>query len=104
MCNCFSIRYNFERLCNDLARVERLVDFREPINLGYFPKLDSILSGRRWPGRVANLKLQDINRGFEEIKVKLGDMERYRQRIYDAIHSGSYRMVQFLFNFYIEFE
>lgn len=73
--------------------MERLIDFNEPINLGYFPKLDGIISGRTWPGRVANLKMQDIKRGFEEITVKLGDMERYRQRIYDAIHSGTYRMV-----------
>lgn len=89
----FFIRYNFERLCNDLSRVERFMDLSEPIDVAYFPKLDSMLSGRKWPGRVANLKLRDINRGFENLNVKLADMERYRKRIYDAIHSGTYQMV-----------
>lgn len=92
---CFLSRYNFERLANKLERVERLIDLRKPIQEAYFPKLDSLVSSRGWPSRVANQTMQDINRQTDQLQVDLDDMERWRQRIYDAIHSTSYRDVSF---------
>ncbi|XP_059616952.1 phenoloxidase 2 [Phlebotomus argentipes] len=81
-------RYNFERLCNRLKRVERLNNLREPIKEGYFPKMDSLVSSRQWPGRAANTKLRDLNRGLDQINMDLGTLERWRDRFFEAIHQG----------------
>ncbi|KAF7269758.1 hypothetical protein GWI33_017214 [Rhynchophorus ferrugineus] len=81
-------RYNFERLCNDLKRVERYVDWDAEIKEGYFPKLDNLVSSRAWPARVSNQKLQNVRREVEGINMDVDDLKRWRDRIYDAIHSG----------------
>ncbi|BET00231.1 Phenoloxidase subunit 2 [Nesidiocoris tenuis] len=82
-------RYNFERLSNSLGRVKRLNNWRDPIEEGYFPKLDSLVASRVWPPRFANTRLNDIDREQEQIRFDLQDLERWRDRIYAAIHSGS---------------
>lgn len=82
-------RYNFERLCNNLARVERLTSFRDPIENGYFPKLDSLVSSRTWPPRHSNAILSDVYREIDQIKFDLSDLERWRDRILDAIDQGA---------------
>jgi hypothetical protein len=51
-------RYNCERFSNRLARVGRLNNFRVPIAEGYFPKLDSLVASRSWPGGL-KIKLKD---------------------------------------------
>ncbi|KAE8746722.1 Prophenoloxidase [Frankliniella occidentalis] len=81
-------RYNFERFCNGLQRVKRLLNFREPIVEGYFPKLDSLVSSRNWPARPSNIQLSDLNRETEGMKIDIQSLERWRDRIYEAIHSG----------------
>lgn len=43
-----------------MNRVVRLTNWREPIEEGYFPKLDNILANRVWPPRHVNSKLQVI--------------------------------------------
>lgn len=58
----FLTRYNMERLSNDMNRVVRLTNWREPIEQGYFPKLDNIVANRVWPPRPANAKLQVMYR------------------------------------------
>ena len=50
-------RYNMERFSNRLQRVKRLINLREPIVEGYFPKLDSLVSSRVWPARASNTML-----------------------------------------------
>ncbi|KAL1131636.1 hypothetical protein AAG570_011249 [Ranatra chinensis] len=82
-------RYNFERFCNNLARCKRLLNWREPVEEGYFPKLDSLVSSRVWPPRFDNTKLSDINREVDQITFDIQDLERWRDRIFSAIHSGS---------------
>nr|BBM95984.1 tyrosinase 1 [Plautia stali] len=82
-------RYNMERLCNNLARTKRLVNWRDPLEEGYFPKLDSLVASRVWPPRFANTKLSDVYREIDQIKFDLQDLERWRDRIYAAIHSGT---------------
>ncbi|GLV34926.1 Prophenoloxidase 2 [Carabus blaptoides fortunei] len=82
-------RYNFERLCNKLARTERLLDWSKPIPEAYFPKLDSLVSSRGWPARVENSKLSDVRREKDQISTDISDLERWRDRIYAAIHSGT---------------
>ncbi|XP_050510955.1 phenoloxidase 1-like [Diabrotica virgifera virgifera] len=84
-------RYNYERLCHGLQRVERFIDWRKAIPEAYFPKLDSLVSSRSWPARVANQKLSNLRRETDQITQDIDDLERWRDRIFDAIHSGNAR-------------
>ncbi|KAK5638829.1 hypothetical protein RI129_013124 [Pyrocoelia pectoralis] len=81
-------RYNFERFCNALKRVTRFNDFRAPIKEAYFPKLDSMIASRAYPARVANQPIKDLNREQDQVKADIGTLERWRDRILAAIHSG----------------
>lgn len=64
-------RYNLERFSNGLQRTKRLLNLREPIPEGYFPKLDSLVSSRVWPARAANTQLRvcttKLRQGFVQI-------------------------------------
>ncbi|XP_078040688.1 phenoloxidase 1-like [Augochlora pura] len=82
-------RYNCERLCNRLSRVKRFINWREPIPEAYFPKLDSIVSTRTWPARHRGVVLKDVNRPVDQLNVDIQDLERWRDRIYEAIHTGT---------------
>ncbi|KAJ3665817.1 hypothetical protein Zmor_001288 [Zophobas morio] len=82
-------RYNFERLCNSLKRVKKLSNMREPIPEGYFPKLDSLVASRTWPSRPVNETPSDVNREIDQIRVNIDDLDRWRDRIFDAVHSGN---------------
>ncbi|XP_067015424.2 phenoloxidase 1 [Anabrus simplex] len=81
-------RYDFERLSNNLGRVKPFNNFQDPIEEGYFPKLDSLLASRVWPARSANAKLRDVNRAEQQLVFDIQDLERWRDRIYEAIHEG----------------
>ncbi|XP_071448896.1 phenoloxidase 1-like [Hetaerina americana] len=81
-------RYNFERFCNGLGRVKRLHDFREPIPEGYFSKLDNTMASRVYASRPANMVLQDINRDVDQLVFDIQDLERWRDRIIEAIQLG----------------
>lgn len=59
-------RYNAERFSNQLARVKRYVNIREPIPEGYFPKLDSLVSSRNWPPRHRNASLSVSRKVFDK--------------------------------------
>uniref|UniRef100_A0A336MA48 CSON014281 protein n=1 Tax=Culicoides sonorensis TaxID=179676 RepID=A0A336MA48_CULSO len=82
-------RYNIERLANQMPRVRRFNNFREPMTEGYFPKMDSAVASRSWPSRPDNIVLQDINREIDQIRLDVADMERQRDRIIEAIHQGA---------------
>ncbi|KAG5875029.1 hypothetical protein JTB14_008138 [Gonioctena quinquepunctata] len=82
-------RYNFERLSNRMKRVERFTSYEEPIKEAYFPKLDCLVAGRWWSARVANQRMQNLNREDEQLVLNIEDMKNWRNRIYDAIHRGS---------------
>lgn len=81
-------RYNFERLCNKLARVEKFTALRDPVPEGYFPKLDSLSSSRVWPARTPNTTLKDINREVDRLVFDIQDLERWRDRLYEAVSTG----------------
>jgi tyrosinase len=81
-------RYNFERFSNRMARVKRLNNMREPIAEAYFPKMTSLVASRAWPSRVANTKMMDLNRELDQIRSQVSDLERWRDRFYEAIHQG----------------
>lgn len=76
-----------------MARVKRLVDWRKPIEEAYFPKLDSLVGNRAYPARVSNSVLQNLNRERDQAKLDVSDLERWRDRIFAAIHSGNVQMV-----------
>ncbi|XP_043289152.1 uncharacterized protein [Venturia canescens] len=82
-------RYNCERLSNHLGRVKRFNNIREPIPEGYFPKLDSLVSSRAWPSRPSGTQLKDVNRPADNVAFDLQDLERWRDSMFNAIHSGS---------------
>ncbi|XP_072391147.1 phenoloxidase 1-like [Diabrotica undecimpunctata] len=81
-------RYNFERLCHGMKRVERFINWREPVTEAYFPKLDSLVSSRAWPARVSNQKLSNLKREQDQVTIDIDDLERWRDRIFEAIQSG----------------
>lgn len=81
-------RFNCERFSNDLARVQRFNNLRDPIPEGYFPKMDSLVASRAWPPRFDNTRLSDLNRELDQIKLDVADLERWRDRIFEAIHQG----------------
>ncbi|XP_013107071.1 phenoloxidase 2-like [Stomoxys calcitrans] len=81
-------RYNMERFSNNLARVKRITNFQEPIPEGYFPKMDSLVSSRAWPPRFENSRLRDMRHETERMNVDVADLDRWRNRIIDAIHLG----------------
>ncbi|KYQ50113.1 Phenoloxidase subunit A3 [Trachymyrmex zeteki] len=82
-------RYNAERLSNRLGRVKRFLNWRESIPEGYFPKLVAG-SLNIWPARPASAVLKDINRPVDQLYFDIQDLERWRDRIYEAIHTGVY--------------
>lgn len=91
-------RYDFERLCNNLKRVERLLDLDAPIKEAYFPKLDRLVTNRSYPARVANQKLQNLRReGLGEgAPVDVADLKRWTDTILGAINSGVVKDVSML--------
>jgi len=85
---CFFRRYNFERFSVGLPRVARLSSLRDPLEEGYFSKLDSLVSSRSWPPRYSGAILKDVHR--DPVNFDLSDIERWRDRIMDAIAQGAY--------------
>lgn len=80
-------RYNFERFSNYLNRVEKFVNWNEPIYEGYFPRLPATKSGAAWMPRQSNTRLKAIS--TENGMIDIMTMEHWRSRIYEAIHSKS---------------
>ncbi|XP_072377116.1 phenoloxidase 1-like [Diabrotica undecimpunctata] len=81
-------RYNFERLCNGMKRVKKFSSFNDPIPEGYYPKLDTSIAKRTYPARAPNMRWNNIQREPEELHIDIDEMNRWRDRIFDAIHSG----------------
>lgn len=69
--------------------MQRLVNWREPIPEGYFPKLDSLVASRSFPSRATGAVLRNIDREIDDLRFDIDDLVRWRDRIYDSIHSGS---------------
>lgn len=63
-----------------------LSNLRERIPEGYFPKIVRGLNNRAYPPRPDNSLLQDVNR--DDDSVEIGDLERWRDRIHQAIDQG----------------
>lgn len=65
-----------------------LNNLRESVREGYFPKIVRGLNNRAYPGRHANALLHDVNRGDDSCEI--ADIERWRDRIHEAIDQGLY--------------
>ncbi|CAG4931475.1 unnamed protein product [Colias eurytheme] len=85
-------RYTTERYCNKLSAPKRFSNFREPIEEGYFPKLDSQVASRAWPPRFANSTIRDIDRPVDQIRADVSQLETWRDRFLDAINTMSVMM------------
>ena len=81
-------RYNIDRFCNRLGRVRALTNLREPIPEAYFPKLQRTTTNTSYPPRFANALLRDVDRPEDQTTVEVADLERWRDRIYEAIDQG----------------
>ncbi|KAG8195462.1 hypothetical protein JTE90_002634 [Oedothorax gibbosus] len=74
-------RYDCERLSNGLPRMIPFHNFHEPLE-GYSAHLSSIVNGLPYASRPEGMTLKDIN------DVGVQEMERWRERILDAINLG----------------
>lgn len=81
-------RYNNERICNRLGRVLPLSNLRERVPEGYFPKIVRSMNNRAYPSRVDNSQLQDLNRVEDDTYIEIAELERWRDRIHNAIDQG----------------
>ncbi|CAK1590052.1 unnamed protein product [Parnassius mnemosyne] len=82
-------RFNAERMCNNLGRVTRYNNFREPISEGYFPKLNSQVASRAWPPRFTGSTIRDLDRPVDQIRSEVSELETWRDRIIQAIENNA---------------
>lgn len=71
-----------------MGRVVPLNNFREPIPEGYFPKIIRSVNNRAYPPRIDNAKLSDLNRVEDDTYIEIAEIERWRDRIHQAIDQG----------------
>ncbi|XP_053688843.1 phenoloxidase 1-like [Sabethes cyaneus] len=78
-------RYNVDRFCNRLSRVRPLTNYREAISEAYFPKMVRSSNNRAYPARAADSVLRDLNRVDNDTIVSVNDLQRWTDRIHQAI-------------------
>lgn len=81
-------RYNAERYCNGLLPVVPLSNFDSPIEEGYFPKLTTQHSSHSWASRFENSYLCDLKRPYEGLSIHKTQLQRWIDRICNAIELG----------------
>ena len=74
----FCCRYDCERLSNGLRRMIPFHNFEEKLD-GFAPHLTSLISGLHYASRPSGFSLRDLP------DVDVQDMERWRERILEAI-------------------
>nr|AGI42859.1 prophenoloxidase 2 [Penaeus chinensis] len=74
-------RYDMERLCLGLPRVQKLENWRAPIDDGYF---SFFIKTRQDDTKMQDFQRNDFGLDFTEVT----DLEIWRSRILDAIHQG----------------
>ncbi|XP_068144854.1 phenoloxidase 2 [Drosophila tropicalis] len=79
-------RYNTERFCNNLKRVQPLSNLRGEIPEGYFPKILSSVNNRTYPSRISNQLLRDVDR--PDASIEIAEVERWRDRVLASIDQG----------------
>lgn len=91
-------RYNVERFCAKLARVQPLNNLRQPLPEAYFPKIIRSANNRAFPARPQNQELRDLNRVADDVIFTVSDLERWGSRIAEAIDAGTVLGVRIFFN------
>ncbi|XP_062550620.1 phenoloxidase 2-like [Armigeres subalbatus] len=81
-------RYNADRFCNRLAQIKPLDNLQDPIPEAYFPKMVRSLNNRAYPARHDNQVLRDLNRVDSDTIITVNELQRWRDRIYQAIDQG----------------
>ncbi|XP_055535220.1 phenoloxidase 8-like [Wyeomyia smithii] len=81
-------RYNVERFCARLGRVQPLNNLRVPLPEGYFPKIIRSSNNRAFPPRPQNQLLRDVNRVADNVIFSINDLERWGSRIAEGIDAG----------------
>lgn len=76
-----------ERMSNDLNRVVRFTNWRDPIEEAYFPKLDNMVANRVWPPRPANSRLSVIFKLYSPLFIR--DIKLYTYIIHTK-HDKTY--------------
>ncbi|EDV36953.2 uncharacterized protein Dana_GF13216 [Drosophila ananassae] len=79
-------RYNAERFCNNLKRIQPLANLHNEVFEGYFPKILSSVNNRTYPGRASGQLLKDVDR--EDTRITIDEILRWRNRIMDVIDQG----------------
>lgn len=75
-------RYDLNRLARRIQLVEPLDNFRKEITEGYFPNMTTNTSGQNIPPRPDHTYMHDIS------NAKVGDLERWYNRLMEAIDNG----------------
>lgn len=81
-------RYDAERLSNRMDRTKPFKSLRDTISEAYFPKMNSLVTSRAWPSRSPSALLADLNRGLDEIKITIDQMETFIDRIKTACETA----------------
>lgn len=68
--------------------VEPFSDFRQILEDGYYPKMTTTMAERNIPPRQNNMYWYNLKRTEEEMVLNITDLERWRDRIIDAIDRG----------------
>lgn len=79
-------RYECNRLTAGIPLVIPFDDFRKPIERGIYPELSSVTTSNMISPRQDNVYLRDLSR--PEFTIKVGDLERWYERIIEAIDDG----------------
>lgn len=81
-------RYNVDRFCNRLGQLQPLTNLQAPIPEAYFPKMVRSLNNRAYPARHDNQVMRDLNRTDSDTVVTVNELQRWRDRVYQAIDQG----------------
>lgn len=82
-------RYNFERLCNGLSRVEIMPQVNCRLPQGYVSNLHNRTVGVPWPMRRQDSSLKNVSRRNEFVHVSFEILELWLLRLHEAMHGGT---------------
>lgn len=80
--------YDLSRLSQRIPRVVGLHNFREQINEGYFSNMTAATSSYTIPPRQSKAYMKDLNRDSNSPQTKVADLERWYERLQEAIDNG----------------
>lgn len=79
--------------------VVALHDFRAKIDVGYFPNLTTATSSYNIPPRQDKSHMHDMDRDSNSVEPTVNDLERWYERLQEAIDNGFFIDVRHSFLF-----